>query len=135
MFLLTLAQRRAQQWVEADRHGVSPSQAGVLFLLRSPDGMLIGDVARTLGVGPSGMSGLIDRMEAAGLVRRVTEPDDRRAVRLKLTDSGVAARERARTVAADLNARLSQGFSEEELDVVSRWLTAVSNRMTQENQA
>lgn len=34
------------------------------------------------------MTGLLDRMERDGLIQRVADPDDRRAQRIFLTDSG-----------------------------------------------
>ena len=116
-----------------DRRGVTSAQAGVLFLLGAKDGALIGDVAKSLGVGPSGISGLVDRMEAMGLVRRTPDPEDGRAVRLELTARGRAERDEAKTRAAAINARLVEGFSEQELDVVARWMTQVGERFRKGN--
>lgn len=128
IFLLSLAHRRVQQRPLEPAQGLTSAQAGALFLLGDPQGALIGDVARALGVGPSGMSGLVDRMEGAGLVRRAPDGTDGRAVRLVLTDAGRAAREVAKDRAAATNALLVEGFTEEELDVVARWLGAVADR-------
>ena len=135
VYLLSVAQRRVQQWSTDDRSGVTSSQSGVLFLLGAKDGALIGDVAKALGVGPSGISGLVDRMEAAGLVRRSPDPQDGRAVRLELTDHGWAVREEAKARAAVINERLVEGFSDQELDVVARWLTHVGERFSKGNDA
>jgi DNA-binding MarR family transcriptional regulator len=133
IYLLNLAQRRVQQWSLDDRRGVTSSQSGVLFLLGAKDGALIGDIAKALGVGPSGISGLVDRMEAAGLVRRAPHPEDGRAVRLELTEQGWVARDAAKARAAAINARLVEGFTEQELDVVARWLTHVGDRFRKGN--
>jgi DNA-binding MarR family transcriptional regulator len=127
-----LAQRRVQQASASERNGVSSAQAGALFLLGAREGMLIGDVARALGVGAAAISGLVDRMEAAGLVQRTPAPEDGRAVRLVLTDRGREARERAKARAATVNQRLTQGFSDDELDVVARWLAAAAERFAKE---
>lgn len=128
IFMLSLASRRVQQRPLEQGQGVTSAQAGALFLLGAKDGALIGDVARALGVGPSGMSGLVDRMEGAGLVRRVPDGTDRRAVRLVLTEDGWAAREVAKERAAVTNARLTDGFTDVELDTVARWLSTVAER-------
>ena len=132
IYLLNLAQRRLQQWTQSVEAGLTSSQSGVLFQLDSNQGVLIGEVARNLGIGPSGISGLVDRMEGAGLVRRVPDEADGRAVRLVLTEQGRAAREVAKRMVATINARLSQGFSDSELTVVARWLTHVSDSFKKE---
>ena len=133
IYLLNVAQRRVQQWSLCDRRGVTSAQAGVLFLLGAKEGALIGDVAKSLGVGPSGISGLVDRMEGMGLVRRTPDPGDGRAVRLELTARGRAERDEAKARAAAINARLVEGFSEQELDVVARWMTNVGERFRKGN--
>jgi DNA-binding MarR family transcriptional regulator len=133
IYLLNVAQRRVQQWSLDERRGVTSSQSGVLFLLGAKDGALIGDVAKAIGVGPSGISGLVDRMEATGLVRRTHDPQDGRAVRLQLTDLGWAARDAAKARAAAINARLVEGFTDTELDIVARWLTHVCERFSKGN--
>jgi DNA-binding MarR family transcriptional regulator len=89
---------------------------------------LIGEVARNLGVGLPGISGLVDRMEGAGLVRRVPDAADGRSVRLVLTEQGRSAREVSKRLVASINARLVKSFSDSELDVVARWLTHVSEK-------
>ena len=133
VFLLTLAYRRLQRWSDGDRDGATAAQAGVLFSIDPARGALIGDVAKAIGVGPSGISGLIDRMETGALVRRAPDPDDGRAVRLFLTMAGRTARAAAKRNAAAKTARLVEGFSPAELDVVARWLRHVDQRFKKDD--
>lgn len=49
------------------------------------------DLAAVVGLDRSGVSRHASRLEAAGLVRREPDPEDRRSVLLVLTDQGVAA--------------------------------------------
>lgn len=61
------------------------------FIGRSPDGSLrVGDLARALCITVGAASKLVDRVEAAGLICRQLDTDDRRASRVALTDSGKA---------------------------------------------
>lgn len=53
----------------------------------------LGDVARRLMVTPAVVTGLIDRLERRGFVRRIGGGSDRRRVHLALTDEGRAASE------------------------------------------
>ncbi|MGU7784588.1 MarR family winged helix-turn-helix transcriptional regulator [Burkholderia sp. PU8-34] len=134
-FLLNIGQRRVQRWVdrkaETDARA-SAAQAGVLFYLVKQDGALIGEVGAALQIAPSAMTGLADRMAKAGLLTRHHDSDDGRATRLFLTDDGHAALKKARVLLRALNEKLCDGFSDEELDVVARWLGALQTRFPAE---
>ena len=130
VFLLTVAQRRLQRWMAArpQANGVTAAQTGLLFVLGRQDGALMGEAGAALDLGPPGISGLVDRMTAANLIRRRADPDDGRAWRLWLTPAGRAALAQAKAGLVEVNARLTQGFSEAEIDVVARWLTSLQTR-------
>ena len=82
-----------RELIAADVWGeLSPSEYGVLYALsNAPDGLrvteLMGDALLTQG----GVSRLVARLEAAGLVERASDPDDGRAARIRLTDAGTDA--------------------------------------------
>ena len=127
VFLLNVAQRRLQRWVAAQTgaSGVTAAQGGLLFVLGQRDGVLMGEAGAALDLGPPGISGLVDRMTAANLIQRRADPDDGRAWRLWLTPTGRAALARTKAGLSEVNARLVDGFSEAEIDVVARWLTSL----------
>ena len=50
-------------------------------------------IARRLRVNRAVVTGLLDRLEQRGLVRREPDPTDRRRQRIVLTDAGIAASE------------------------------------------
>lgn len=70
-------------------HGLTAAQYNVLSVLAASDGGLsqreLGDV---LVVDRSNVTGLVDRMEKAGWVRRSADPEDRRVHRVSLTAAG-----------------------------------------------
>ena len=71
------------------RYGLTLPQGNVLWTLkaRSPDaGMPITEIAHSQGVSKANMTGIIDRMEREGLVRRVADPGDRRVTLIEMTD-------------------------------------------------
>ncbi|MBP7736801.1 MAG: MarR family transcriptional regulator [Spirochaetes bacterium] len=79
----------------------------VLGKLGSPGGIKIADLGRRAGLEPSTMTGLIDRMERDGLVRRENDPEDRRALIIRLTDEGGGVR---KAVTAAVDAALGEAF-------------------------
>lgn len=129
IYLLSVAQRRVQRFVamKAPR-GVTATQAGLLFVLGRRDGVLLGEAGAALDLGMPGISGLVERAVEAGLIEKRADPEDGRAWRLWLTASGRRALARARAGAAELNARLMEGFSEAEIDIVARWLSSVQRK-------
>lgn len=126
--LLNRAQRALQRWIEARPEawdGISAAQVGLLFVLQSRQGepAAVGEIAAALGVAPAAVTNLSKRMQAAGMVERVGDAQDARLTRLQMTGAGLDASTRAGEVLVELNARLSEGFTPEELQTVARWLT------------
>jgi DNA-binding MarR family transcriptional regulator len=73
-----------------DAYGLTPAQYNVLRILRGadPETLPCREVgARLVAPGPD-VTRLLDRLEAAGLVRRERDPGDRRVVRAGITERG-----------------------------------------------
>ncbi len=90
--------RRFDQWSReaAARRGLTHAQHQLLLAVRghSEDGgPTIGEVAGDLLIKHHTASGLVDRTETLGLVRRVRDEADQRRVKLQLTREGVAVLE------------------------------------------
>ena len=77
--------RRYDREVRALLPGMTRAGCAVLFHLARHDGVNQTALAQILGIAPMTLSGLLDRLEAAGLVARMPHPDDRRAHVLALT--------------------------------------------------
>lgn len=73
-----------------EEHDLSLASFQALHAIgRSSDASLrVGDLARALRITVGAGSKLVDRVEAAGLIRRELDADDRRASRVALTDTG-----------------------------------------------
>ena len=57
-------------------------------LARREQGFTFVELSRSLLVTSGNLTGIIDRLEAEGLVRRVSDPNDRRVTRMALTTEG-----------------------------------------------
>jgi DNA-binding MarR family transcriptional regulator len=71
---------------------LSPVQCQVLHLLEPGRPLPMNRLAETLACDASNVTGLVDRLEARGLVRRVASPQDRRVKVLQLTPTGTRLR-------------------------------------------
>jgi DNA-binding MarR family transcriptional regulator len=105
--------------------GLTSTQAGALFCIRSEDGITVGELADRLDLAQSAASGLAQRLESAGLVTRSPNPDDGRSVRLVLTKSGRKRRDDAIEIAHAGNDALRAGLSNSEIAIVARWLARI----------
>jgi MarR family 2-MHQ and catechol resistance regulon transcriptional repressor len=72
------------------RHGLSVGEFGVLEALYHRGPMLLGEVQQRILVSSGGVTYLVDRLEAKGLVERQACPTDRRARYAALTGAGEA---------------------------------------------
>ncbi len=76
---------------------------------------------------PGAMTGMIDRLEAKGLIRRVRSPEDRRAVKLELTDDGKAVFPKMRASVIGVLNRFLRDFSKSEARQVEGLLQRMLN--------
>ena len=105
-------------------HGLTPQQGQLLcVLMAQPYGM--GELGSVLGLAKSSLTGLVDRTERNGLVRREPDEQDARAVRIVLTARGAKL---AKVFYAQTCARvdkLAAGLSPAEQDVLAGLLGRV----------
>jgi DNA-binding MarR family transcriptional regulator len=109
--------RHFERWSElqARAAGLTPSQHQLLLAIRGHGGVrgpTIGEVADYLLLKHHSVVGLVDRAEAAGLVKRLREREDHRVVRLFLTSKGKKALERLSATHLEELERLAPEFSQ-----------------------
>ncbi|MBE9505631.1 MAG: MarR family transcriptional regulator [Chloroflexi bacterium] len=75
--------------LELEQYGVSPVQAGVMFVIHTLGGKTRpAEIARWLVREPHSVSGLLSRMERDGLLQRQPDPERKNAVSIVLTAEG-----------------------------------------------
>lgn len=101
-FIEFLSERfKETEALAADRLDVSGRELALLRALAANGPMITRELGGRFGVPMSTMTGLVDRMEKKGLVRRVLHRRDRRSIELEATPAGSQAlREHARVMEA-----------------------------------
>jgi DNA-binding MarR family transcriptional regulator len=104
---------RRQAVVESDPNGVTSSQMRAMrTLIRRGAPMRMSELADALGIVRRSATSVVDDLEHSGLVERIADPADRRAVGVQLTDTGhkvmADARRRRRTAAGRVLAPLGE---------------------------
>jgi len=77
---------------------INPAQGRILFALWRAGNMPMAALARETALEPSTLTSMLDRLEDAGLVRRLPSKDDRRVTMVKRTEADRALEERYREV-------------------------------------
>lgn len=117
----------ARHQIEAElaRHALGVGDFDVLAALRrsgAPFVLRPIDLSRTLMLSPAGMTGRLDRLEAAGWIARRLDPDDRRSMLVELTEAGLAQIDAAVSDHVDNEERLLSGLTRQQRDTLDELL-------------
>ena len=106
----------SQRWYDA-----------LVHLEESPEGVPMKLLADRILYSKSGFTRVVDRMEEAGLIRRVRPEHDRRTILVVLTDQGRAALEHARRYHRDgIERHFAQHLSDTDVKALTHALEKVS---------
>lgn len=103
-------------------HGLSLALIGPIMLLSWKGPMLQRDLVRSSAIRQPAMVALLDKLEAAGLIRRSPAPTDRRAAMVDLTPAGHDAAALGGEALIGANDKGLSGFTRQEADVLVRLL-------------
>ncbi len=132
--------KRISDYIEADankaleQYGITFSQARVLsFLLNSQDKVTIQkDIEEFLELKHPTVIGILQRMEAKGIIVSSVDPQDKRQKIITLTDTAFEFEKRITDHVEDAEQRMAQGMTSEELDTIKRLLYKVYKNISKE---
>lgn len=107
---------------EAEPFSLTPVQFGALQAVRNSPGIDQRTLAAHIGLDTSTTGGVIDRLEARGLLRRNPSPTDRRVRLLTPTDEGTALLDQAYPAMLRAQARILEPLPEPERQEFMRML-------------
>jgi len=114
--------------------GVSIPQCDVLTTLTEQEGVNQQELAKRLYVTKGNISGLLDRLEAAGFVERRSLVSDRRQYSIHLTEAGRAMAEKALAVQRTWLASTLGRLQETELDALEAQLLRLRDIMREQDE-
>jgi DNA-binding MarR family transcriptional regulator len=118
--------------IVAAKQGLTATEEKALDLLDRSGPLTAGELARRTGLAPASVTGLIDRLERKGFVRRVPNPSDRRSVLVEVETERVFAS--MAPLFADWVRSLEElfaGYSDEQLETILDFLTEAARRQRQ----
>jgi DNA-binding MarR family transcriptional regulator len=75
------------------------------------------------------MSGLLDRLEKQGLITRRPDPSDRRGILIFLTPEGINARDTIRSSVEELDGKLQEALSPDEIRTFRKVLSVINKQL------
>lgn len=111
--------------------GLAGCQTPYLLMLYEHPGLSQEALAQRLHVNKSSVARQLSQLEAAGYVSRSSAPEDKRSLLVWPTEKALALRDRLRTVLRGWNEYLTEDFTDEERETLSRLMLRVAARAEQ----
>ncbi|HEX7090097.1 MAG TPA: MarR family transcriptional regulator [Longimicrobiales bacterium] len=112
----------------ARKLGLGASEWKTLGLLERYGPLTAGDLSARSGLAPPSVTGIIDRLERGGWVRRRRDPEDRRRVIVELDRAPAGDRDGAFAGLTRRLGELYERYDEEELAMLLEFMTEVAKR-------
>ena len=107
---------------------VTPIQVMLLFFLQKNDGSSLTQIGQGLMLENPTVTGLIDRLEKSGYVKRSDHPNDRRVYLVHLTEKGNKVAKKALPIVKKLNEQIKEGYSKGEIEDFKKVLIGAFNK-------
>lgn len=123
--------------VMAARYGLTVTDWRALDLVTRKGPFTAGEFARLTGFTPGAITGLVDRLEKAGVVERVRDPNDRRKILVRTTASPALTAERKNLFKPLTQAgeALFAGYSDDQLRTITDYMTRMSDILRKQTAA
>ena len=117
-----------QKSFSESRIEATPIQVMLLFFLQENNGLSLTQISQGLMLENPTVTGLIDRLEKLGYVKRGDHPNDRRVYLVHLTEKGNKVANKALPIVKKLNQEIKKGYSKEEVENFKKVLIGAFNK-------
>lgn len=118
--------------IEYGIHQFNGAQGRILFVLWEHDNIPITELSHKTGLAKTTLTSMLDRLEGSGHIQRVYNPDDRRTVRIQLTETAKGLKDQYNQASEKMNEIFYEGFSNEEILAFDKSLEKVLNNLTRQ---
>jgi len=102
--------------------GITPIQSLILRFLGEEDQLTVSALAKRSELDMATLTGILDRLEGAGLIERKTNPVDRRSLYICLTPRGKETAEEVGKIIEEANRDFTRALSKEEREKILNFL-------------
>lgn len=104
-------------------------QGRILFVLWKRDDISIVEISGKTGLAKTTLTSMLDRMEKQGHIERHFDLDDRRRIRIRLTDQARNLMDRYQEVSDEMSSIFYKGFTDEEIMEFDSQLEKIRNNL------
>jgi DNA-binding MarR family transcriptional regulator len=112
----------------AERVGLGATEEKTLSLLSQLGPLTAGEIASHTGLTTPSVTGLLDRLEDKGMVRRVRDPHDRRRVIVEPNQKRLEELDKLFSSLQETFRELLEMYSDEQLAIIADFLTRAARR-------
>ena len=109
------------------------AQGRILFILWQQDDLSIVEIANKTGLAKTTLTSMLDRMERQGHIKRCFDENDRRKIRICLTEKARGLEKNYQNVSEEMNQIFYRGFTDEEIRILDQGLEKVLQNLKGEN--
>jgi DNA-binding MarR family transcriptional regulator len=132
IFLVFTAQQKLKNYLKnqlvKEDVKITIAQTGILALLKQNDGRTMTELSQILSIDNSTITGIVDRLEKAGFVKRNADPNDRRVSQIYITPEGIDEINKAIGILKRVNEEVKSGFFPEEIEAFKNVLVSFSEK-------
>lgn len=99
------------------------------------EGTTATQIAARLGVEPTGLSRILKKMEDQGLIYKNVDENDKRIMKIFLTDYGIEKRKLVKKILINFNQKLFKIITKKELEIFYKVIVAINDLAYKENPA
>lgn len=118
---------------QASKHGSTAAVGFVLLNIDAREGTQATKIGPSLGMEATSLARMLKNLEESGLIYRVQDKNDKRLVRIFLTDEGKEAREIAKKVVKKFNNAVREVVPEEKLQTFFEVMEKINNIIAEKN--
>lgn len=105
----------ARLLTEAGIDEFNGAQGRILYVLWQEDDLPIVELSKRTGLAKTTLTSMLDRMESLGHITRCYDSEDRRQIRIHLTDHARSLESKYKEVSDEMSLLFYKGFTEEEI--------------------
>jgi DNA-binding MarR family transcriptional regulator len=105
---------------------------GYVLILIPKEGIPATKIAPLMGMVAASLTRLLKTMETDGLIYRQPDKQDRRVVRIFLTEKGLWLQEKAKSVVLNFNEKLFKKINKKEMEVFARVTSVIRDQVQEE---
>ena len=108
------------------------AQGRILYVLWQQDQLPIVELGRRTGLAKTTLTSMLDRMESQGLIERRYDPEDRRQIRIQITEHARGLESKYTEVSDEMSRLFYKGFTDAEILQLDAGLDRVLKNLEQE---